>query len=245
MAGLNSEIPHKEPMGKAFLVGQYFHTAMEGNRAHDDFIREHWNVIYKSGDHGKYADFEQADRMIEAARHEEVFAKLIRMEGENEKIMTGLLFDEIPWKVRFDKYINIPDRYIIDWKTAADLNEKVWDEKRGEKVSFIRAYGYDIRAAVYMEIEKQNAGEDTDPFFALCCVSKQTPPDKEFILMNAREEMAGALAAVQGNALRFWRVKQGLEKPKGCGRCGYCRSVKKITGPKLFTEFDPVYGEEV
>ena len=51
---------------KAFIVGNYFHTAFEGPTAHAAFIKENYDDIFTKN--GKLrADFERADMMIEAA----------------------------------------------------------------------------------------------------------------------------------------------------------------------------------
>ena len=140
---------------EAFLVGNYFHTHFEGPEAHEQFCQENFDKIFKTKTTkaqgtvitGKYAPFEQADKMIEVAERDPLIKSLVDMPGENEKIMSGVLFG-VPWRIRVDKYV--PDgRLVIDYKTVANINELKWSDALHEKVTFIDAYGYMMRAAVY------------------------------------------------------------------------------------------------
>jgi hypothetical protein len=251
---------YKRPETPAFLVGNYFHSAMESEEAHEAFCEAHFDEIYKTKTVkpskanglleprievvGKYADFEQADKMLEVARNTPQIKRLIDMPGINEVIMTGKLFDEFPFKVRFDKYIP-PEkgsaiRTIIDWKTTADIWAAEWNDELQSRVSFIRNFGYVRRAAVYLEIEKQATGLTDPAAFMIVAISKHKDfPDKELINMNSQQELDLALEQMYGNLTRIRNIKMGLVKPKRCGRCAYCRSTKKITNILSFYQLDP------
>lgn len=227
---------------KAFLVGNYFHTAFEGPTAHAKLIEENYDEIFTKN--GKLrADFERAEIMINAAQSDEKFRQLIDMPGENEKIMTGKLFDHYPWKIRLDKYIEKP-RLILDWKTVASIRALEWNAEEGAKVSFIRNYRYLFRAAVYIEIEKQFTGKDTDPAFWLACISKEDPPDKELISLNHRQTLDFELEKVKEKIWRFSEIKAGRIMPKRCGKCAYCRGTKKVGSVISFFELDDPAGIE-
>lgn len=230
---------------KAFVVGNYFHTAFESPEAHEEFIQEHFREIYKgrelkSGEFkvsGKKADFELADRMIETAHADPAIRKLIDAPGENEMIMTGKLFGRYPWRIRLDKYIPDKPRMIIDWKTVADIRNRV-SGKPGW-TSFVEAYRYPFRAAVYMEIEKQFTGNKTDPAFWLVCISKQDPPDKEIVSMNDLQRQEYELEKVREKIWHIQQIKDGLAQPRRCGKCAYCRKSKKIKGVLDYWELEP------
>ena len=230
---------------KAFLVGNYFHTAFEGKEAHEEFVQEHFKEIYKvrelkSGEvkiSGKKADFEQADEMIAAALADPAIMKLVEAPGENEKIMTGKLFGNYPWRIRLDKYIPDRPRMIIDWKTVANIRERVTG--RPGWVSFVEAFNYPFRAAVYMEIEKQFTGNKTDPAFWLVCISKQSPPDKEIVSMNDKQRQEYELEKIKEHIWRIQQIKDGMTAPRRCGKCAYCRSTKKIKGVLDYWELEP------
>jgi hypothetical protein len=176
--------------------------------------------------------------MIETAMNDLKIRQLMDMPGENEAIMTGKLFGIYPWKIRLDKYVSSP-RIIIDWKTAANFTETKWNNEYGAHVSFIRNFNYIMRAAVYIEIEKQFTGNKVEPAFLLVCISKQDPPDKDIFSMNHRQELEMELEKMEKNLGRIQRLKEGLHKPTRCGYCAYCRGSKQIREIKPFFVLDP------
>ena len=125
---------------EAFLVGNYFHTHFESPEAHEQFCNEHFDKIFKTKTikgkggapdqtvvTGKYAPYEQADKMIQTAENDELIQSLVGLPGENEMIMHGKLFG-VPWRIRLDKYV--PDgRMIIDYKTVANIGELKWSDE--------------------------------------------------------------------------------------------------------------------
>ncbi|MDO5311720.1 MAG: PD-(D/E)XK nuclease-like domain-containing protein [Clostridia bacterium] len=237
--------------GDAFIVGNYFHTYMESPEAHEQFCRENFDRIYKTKTDkktgavtvtGKYAPFEQADKMLKTAFADDLIKSLIDMPGENEKILTGKI-KGIPWRVRYDKYV--PDgRLIIDWKTVANIQELKWSDELHEKVTFIDAYGYMMRAAVYSEIEKQNARSSIDPTFLIVAISKQDYPDKEVLMLNHRQRYDYELEKIGKRVINFQRIKEGQIIAKRCGKCDYCRSTKKLFAIKPYYSLMPEFRGE-
>lgn len=244
-----------DPDKEAFLVGNYFHTFFEGPEAHEQFIREHFDKIFKTkvikgkkGEPdqtvvtGKYAPYEQADKMIEVSQNDPLIKSLIDLPGENEKIMTGELWG-VPWRIRLDKYV--PDgRMIIDWKTVANISELKWSEAMHEKVTFIDAYGYMMRAAVYTEIEKQNAKSSEDAPFIIVAISKQDYPDKEALYLNHRQRYDYELEQIKKRLGMIQMIKAGRIKPKRCGCCDYCRATKVLTSIRPYYTLMPDFREE-
>lgn len=237
---------------EALLIGNYVHSYLESKEAHEEFLKQNFDDIYKtrvdkkSGEitvTGKYAPFERADRMIDTLTGCEEIKRFIDMDGENERIMTGEIFG-MPWRIRIDKYI--PGRnLIIDYKTCADFHKSEYNEQTRQKESFIEAYGYMMRAAVYSEIEMQNTGKDIPANFILICVSKQDVPDKDLFLLNNRERYELELENIKKNLIRIKRVKEGSVYPLRCGRCEYCRATKKIKGIKPYYVLSPGFEEEL
>ena len=244
-----------DPDKEAFLVGNYFHTIFEGPEAHEQFIQENFDTIFKTkvikgkkGEPdqtvvtGKYAPYEQADKMIEVAQNDPLIKSLIDLPGENEKIMTGELWG-VPWRIRLDKYV--PDgRMIIDWKTVANISELKWSEAMHEKVTFIDAYGYMMRAAVYTEIEKQNAHSSEDAPFIIVAISKQDYPDKEALYLNHRQRYDYELEQIRKRLGMIQMIKAGRVKPKRCGCCDYCRATKVLTAIRPYYTLMPDFREE-
>lgn len=244
-----------DPDKEAFLVGNYFHTFFEGPEAHAQFVQEHFGKIFKTkvikgkkGEPdqtvvtGKYAPYEQADKMIEVAQNDPLIKSLIDLPGENEKIMTGELWG-VPWRIRLDKYV--PDgRMIIDWKTVANISELKWSEALHEKVTFIDAYGYMMRAAVYTEIEKQNAKSNEDAPFIIVAISKQDYPDKEALYLNHRQRYDYELEQIKKRLGMIQMIKAGRVKPKRCGCCDYCRATKVLSAIRPYYTLMPDFREE-
>ena len=244
-----------DPDKEAFLVGNYFHTFFEGPEAHEQFIQENFDKIFKTkvikgkkGEPdqtvvtGKYAPYEQADKMIEVAQNDPLIMSLIDLPGENEKIMTGELWG-VPWRIRLDKYV--PDgRMIIDWKTVANISELKWSEAMHEKVTFIDAYGYMMRAAVYTEIEKQNAHSSEDAPFIIVAISKQDYPDKEALYLNHRQRYDYELEQIKKRLGMIQMIKAGRIKPKRCGCCDYCRATKVLSAIRPYYTLMPDFREE-
>lgn len=244
-----------DPDKEAFLVGNYFHTFFEGPEAHTQFTQEHFDKIFKTkvikgkkGEPdqtvvtGKYAPYEQADKMIEVAQNDPLIKSLIDLPGENEKIMTGELWG-VPWRIRIDKYV--PDgRMIIDWKTVANISELKWSEAMREKVTFIDAYGYMMRAAVYTEIEKQNAHSSEDAPFIIVAISKQDYPDKDALYLNHRQRYDYELEQIKKRLPLIQMIKEGRIKPKRCGCCDYCRATKVLTAIRPYYTLMPDFREE-
>lgn len=226
------------PESEAFLVGNFFHTAFEGPEAHEQFIEEHQAEIMTK--QGKLrAAFVKAQEMIEVALADPEIRHLVELPGENEKIMTGKLFGRYPWRIRVDKYITEPFRTILDWKTVANVWESRWVDELRQRGSFVEQFNYPFRAAVYVEIEKQYSGSETDPAFWLVCISKQDPPDKALITMNHRQRFDVELEKIREKIYRIQQIKDGLGVPKRCGRCAYCRSTKRLGMPIDYWQLEP------
>lgn len=234
---------------EAFLVGNYFHSHFESPEAHDQFCNEHFDKIFKTktvkGETvivGKYAPYEQADKMIAVAEADPLIRAMLELPGENEKIMTGEI-GGVPWRVRYDKYVS-DGRMIIDYKTVANISELKWSDAYHEKVTFIDAYGYMMRAAVYSEIEKQNAHSTDDPYFIIIAISKQDYPDKEVLSLNHRQRYDFELEQIKKRLPTIQAIKEGRMKPKRCGCCDYCRATKKLSAIKPYYALMPDFREE-
>ncbi|WP_270739798.1 PD-(D/E)XK nuclease-like domain-containing protein [Massilioclostridium coli] len=240
----------KEEPTEALLVGNYFHSYMEGEQAHQEFCQENFDKIYKTKTDkktgtttitGKYKAYEVADSMLRAAMECPEIKRFYDMPGEVEHIMTGHLFG-IPWRVRMDKYF--PDRrLILDWKTVADIHKLEYNKISKEYDTFAESYGYLMRAAVYSEIEKQNVHKSEDPMFLLAVLSKQDPPDKALISLGHRQRWDFELEQVQKNIQRIILVKNKMVKPIRCGKCDYCRASKKHLRIQAYYDFKPGFGE--
>ena len=126
----------------------------------------------------------------------------------------------------------------------ANIGELKWSDELHEKVTFIDAYGYMMRAAVYSEIEKQYAGSKEDPQFIIIAISKQDPPDKDVLSLNHRQRYDYELEKIAKRLPMIQMIKEGRAKPKRCGYCDYCRATKKLWGIRPYYSLMPEFREE-
>lgn len=219
---------------EALIVGNYFHSKMESEDAHEEFCKQYFDKIYKTKTTkargteitGKYAPFEMADKMLDSAYGDKTIRTLINKPGEVEKIMVGAIFGE-PWRIRMDKLISGAPTMILDWKTSADIYKLSYNPITREKETFIESAGYMMRAAVYSEIWKQNENTQTDPIFVIAAFSKQDPPAKGLFTLNHKDRYEWEMEQIRERLPRIKEVKRGVVAPRRCGRCEYCRATAK------------------
>jgi len=209
------------PSSTALIVGSYTHAAFESDQAFTQFCEKHHDSIFKSRG-GKYADFEQAESMIETLKNDR-FA-MFALEGEKEVIFTGELFG-VPWKIKVDS-IHHDRKSFSDLKTTQSLYKRYWSEKYNKYVSFVEAYDYVLQMAIYREIIYQNTGQYYDPY--LVAVTKETPPDKE-ILEFEIPDFDFEFEYVKTMLPSIIEAKSSRKEPVRCGKCEYCRMTKQLT----------------
>ena len=178
---------------EAFLVGNYFHSCMEGEAAHRQFCEEHFDDIYKTRKTktggvevtGMYAAYQKADEMIATCMKNTLVRRFYEMPGQIESILTGEIFG-VPWRIRMDKYFP-ESNMILDWKTTANIRELKYNPLSKERETFMEAHGYLMRAAVYSEIAKQAQESDIDPLCIIVAVSKQDFTELGGFSLNHRQ----------------------------------------------------------
>jgi len=209
-----------------FLVGSYIHAWNEGSEALEKFKAETPEMFSSKGaTKGELkSNFVLANQMIEALQNDSFCSYML--EGEKEVIMTAEMFGA-PWKIKIDTYK--PSDSIVDLKTTRSIWEQQWSEFYNCRVSFIETYQYFIQFAIYLEIERLNAGSDRHLSPYIVAVSKETPPDKAVIDLNDPARISHELHRIEANMPRILAVKSGSIAPIYCGKCAYCRSVKTVT----------------
>ncbi|WP_085829095.1 PD-(D/E)XK nuclease-like domain-containing protein [Clostridium massiliodielmoense] len=217
MAKLNGEWKEKE--NEAFLLGSYVHAWSEGTLV--EFKQNNPQLFKKDGT--LYAKYQLGDKMISTLAND-LLVERVR-EGQKEVIMTAELFGA-KWKCMMDIY-NPDKKVFADLKTTRELHKKYWNDELRIKQNFIEYYDYLLQMAVYAEIERINrAGEE---YFQphIIAVDKQDPPDKA-VIFTGTDFIKDKLLEVETLLPRFIKVKNGKEKPIGCGHCDYCRSIKQL-----------------
>ncbi|BAQ11345.1 hypothetical protein OXB_2874 [Bacillus sp. OxB-1] len=210
----------EESYGNALLVGSYTHAAFESETAFAELVEENAELIFKKRG-GKYAEFEQADLMIEALKNDK-FA-MFAMEGEKEIILTAEMFG-VPWKAKIDS-INHQRNTFTDLKTTRSLSQRLWSDKYQKYVSFVEAWDYVLQMAVYREIIHQNTGFYYSPY--IVAVTKEDPPDKA-VLHFDDSRYQFELDFVEHLIEQFKALKAGDAEPSRCEKCAYCRGTKQL-----------------
>lgn len=218
MAILNGEYaPPKK--SKALLLGSFVDEALTGTEeSMRNFLHENERDIYKKGG-GKYAEFVQAEETIERIRQQPLMMKYLS--GEHQRIMTGEI-EGVLFKIKMDSYQ--PGEFIADLKYMSSLRSPNLFEP------MIKYWGYDIQAACYQEIVRQNTGEILP--FLFIVATKETPAHLEVGQIN-QYNMDDALEVVRKNIKRYAAIKRGEIEPERCEdyNCEYCTSTKILTEP--------------
>lgn len=206
----------------AQLVGSYVDAHVEGKI--DEFIEKHPEIISSRGaSKGQpKAEYRAAEEMISRFERDAFFMSFL--EGEKQRIFEGVI-GGAPFKAMVD--IAADDK-TVDFKTVASFDEMWLD---GQKVSFIRYWGYDIQGAIYQELRRQTDGV-RKPFY-LACVTKEPVPDIAVIQISD-EVMAERLKEIKYTAGRYQAIKMGLIDPVRCERCDWCKATKELKEVELY-----------
>ena len=210
----------------ALLVGQYVDSFFEGTL--EDFKREHPEIILSRGaSAGELkSEYKQAQAMIDRAVQDKLFMRY--MDGFKQVIMTGEI-EGVPIKMKMD---STDGRRITDLKTVEGINKAFWIPGLGRKANFIEYWGYDIQAAVYREIYRQNTG-DTLPFY-IAAISKDktnnVPHPRLAVIEIPDYLMDDKLEEFKADIGRIADLKAGLIEPIHCGSCDYCADTEDLKG---------------
>ena len=210
---------YEEEPSRALILGSYVDEMLTGTKEScTRFIVEHSTDLFKkNGD--RYADVLAADETIIRIHKQPEMVKYLS--GEHQVIMTGEI-EGVPFKIKMDSYK--PEEYISDLKYMASLRSPNLFEP------MIKYWGYDIQAAVYQEIVRQNTGK-TLPFYFV--VATKEKPAHLAVGHMSQWDMDDALEKVKKDIVHFQRIKNGEIPPERCEEynCDYCTSTKVITEP--------------
>ncbi len=210
---------YRRTASKAMLIGSYVDAYFEGTL--DQFKDDHPELFKQDG--SLRAEFEHANRMIERVEQDEVFMSY--MAGEKQVIMTGEI-GGVPWKIKIDSYL--PGVGIVDLKVMESLTKQRYIADIGDRLDFIRVWGYDIQGAVYHEIVRQNTGQKL-PFY-IAGISKEDPTNFDVIYVHD-VFLQEAIRKVEREIDEVMRVKRGEQEATRCEKCAYCISTKRLARP--------------
>ncbi len=229
-AQLNGEFQRETT--EDMLVGSYVHAWSEGTL--QQFIEEHPEIMASKGKNagGLKEKFQKADEIIDVLKNDESLYKVIA-QTEKEIALTGQIYG-LPFKIKVDM-LHRKQKYFVDLKIVKSISEQSWSDEFRRKVNFILAWRYDWQMAIYCEIIRQNLGSYFIP--NIMAASKEKTPDKDLITFATEDEnsveqfVQSTLEELKPYILRVKDLKEGKAEPVGCGKCDYCKSIKKVTEP--------------
>lgn len=238
MAELKGE--WNRPSTTALLVGSYVDAYFGGEL--EQFVADHPEIFTKQKT--LKADFQKAHDICERLNRDEL-ARLL-LSGKHQTIKTGKIAG-VWYKTKSDslltarkveaickkfpevrKIVPFGGGIIVDLKCMKDF-EDIWDEEQHEKVSFVEFWGYDIQGAIYQKIDGRMLP------FVLVGATKESATDIEAMYIPD-EDLAFSLSEVEALSPRYAAIKRGEIEPDGCGKCAYCRSVKRLTSIKDYKQ---------
>ena len=194
---------YEEPMTRAMLVGSFIDRYMEGTLP--QFITEHPELFTLKRQ--LRAEFRHAYEIINKIESSPKFMNY--MSGEKQKILTAEMFG-VQWKIKMDSFL--PGICITDLKVVARI-EKLPD------------WRYDLQGAVYQAVTEAN-GYGRLPFY-LTVATKEKVPDLN-IFQIPDSELDKALIEIGENMPHFINVKTGIEEPKRCEKCAWCKMTREL-----------------
>lgn len=208
------------------LFGKAVHAWSEGTLA--QFKRENMKELTKADGVTFLAKYQGIQDCIDSIQRDSNM--MAALDGEKEVIMTANMFG-MDWKIMIDAY-NPDAGYFTDLKCMRDFEFK-YCPTRGERLNFVRYWGYDFQMAIYAEVERIATGRSDWLLPQIAAVTKQDPPDKA-VFIGFYEKIEEILLRVAMYAPRIAALKAGTEQPVMCGKCDYCRGIK--TAP--FIDYD-------
>ena len=210
----------REP-SSALIQGQYVDAYFTGNV--DAFKETHPELFKKDGT--LKSTYQVCEAAIDRIQRSEKAPEYL--EGDKQVIVTGEI-EGVPCKGKLDV---LHDDRIVDLKCMRDF-APIW--KDGERLDFIRAWGYDIQAFFYTELVRQQFGKDL-PFYILA-VTKEASPD--LMLVEIPDWLIRSAGEVVKHYIkRFDGIKKHEIEPNRCGHCAYCKETKVIKRPMKYEEF--------
>lgn len=200
MAELSGE--YERPVTKALLVGSFVDHYFDDTL--DEFMKENPGIYTRRKE--LRAEFKRANQIIEIVKTDPKF--MDSMSGEKQRIFTFEMFG-VPWKIKMDSYN--PGKAITDLKVVARMDK-------------LPQWRYDIQGAVYQKGVEICTG-DRLPFY-LAVVTKEKVLDRD-IWQIPQSTLDFALRQVEENIGRYVDIKERRIEPEHCGRCNYCKSIKK------------------
>lgn len=231
---------YKAPKSRALLLGSFVDEMLTGTpKSQIKFIAENCLEIFQqssplmrvsdvegclsgmsnifASQNKPYADILQAVSTISRITEQPLMMHYLG--GNHQKIMTGEI-EGVPFKIKMDSYVE--GEFIADLKYMSSLRSP------NLFTPMIGYWGYDLQAAIYQEIVRQNTGKRLPFYFVVA--TKEKPAHLEVGQIN-QFNIDLALERVMHNAPRYQQIKLGEIEPMRCEEyeCDYCTTTKVIT----------------
>ncbi len=205
---------------KALVIGNWVHSALESDEAHEKFKKQHPEAISSKGKtKGQLkSDYKIADLIIDRVRNDDFFKFIYQ--GQRESIVTGELFG-IQWKGKID-CLDVEKGRFYDFKTCKDLLGMIWSPRHGGRVLWTIAYGYVLQMSIYKHLLEQKYHKNFDPYIIAC--SKTDPVGLKVIDLSeeyGRFQLEDEY--VENNIKHVLAVEHGEIAPTMCDKCDWCR----------------------
>ena len=217
MAKLKGE--YEPEKNRALLLGSYVDELLTGDEdSQTKFIVENYDELFKRGG-APYADVAQAQETVERVKNQPLMMHYLS--GKHQVIMTGEI-EGVPFKIKMDSFD--PNEYIADLKYMASLRSP------NLFTPMVEYWGYDLQAACYQEIVRQNIGKRLPFYFDVATKEK---PAHLALGQISQWNIDKAMEVVRGNIVDFQKMKAGETEAPRCEDygCDYCTSTKTITEP--------------
>lgn len=215
MALAKLEGRYQRPASKAMLQGSYIDAYFSHEM--EEFKGKHEDLFKKDG--SLKAEYEICNNVIKSIESDRDLLEQF-YSGETQRIVVGEIAG-VPFKGKIDMlYAN----KIVDIKAMASL-EPTWNEEEHRKKPFYSAYRYDLQAAIYQELVRQETGKLL-PYY-LAVATKEAIPSKKVYLFS-QEVLDNALGQIRELAPRFQQIKEHKLEPSCCGKCDWCKSKRKF-----------------
>lgn len=218
MAKLKGE--YTQEITNALLIGSILDALWENDDP--EYIAERFPdcISTRGATKGRLkTEYQSALTMYQRTLKEKKFCQY--MSGDKQTIMTGVI-EGLPFKIKIDSYIE--GKAIVDLKTTRTLDRdyRIFISDSGEKLTWYRAFGYDIQLGIYSEIVRQNTGESLRCYLA--AVDKEKHPTCDIIELPSTM-LHEALELVKRNCKKIIMLKQGEIEPIRCehSSCDFCR----------------------
>lgn len=214
-----------EPEATHFIGGRFAHLLALEPEKRESFIAENPGRFTLKGT--VRAEFSWIEPAIEAMNRQPVFAGMLA-NGTHE-VTIEFTLGGIMWKCRIDN-LRADDDQFDDLKFMRDFADS-WSKTERAYVPWWQSYDYRQQMAIYREAIRQEYGKTCTP--NLIGVTKQDPPDFDWIQFRDADALAASLANVEAVLPMVVAWKSGDETAPRCESCRYCRATKQIKKPKV------------